>query len=87
MWQLMCAGRMDEASGSYWQVDPLRKAILSIALASAQMGMYNFEQWKYCDALLSLTGGELRLPKLTLFGWQRLQLRQAMLASGLQPVI
>jgi hypothetical protein len=50
------------------------------------MGMYNFEQWKYCDALLGLTGGELRMPKLTLFEWQRLQLRQAMMASGLQPV-
>jgi hypothetical protein len=68
------------------QVDPLRKAILSIALPSAQMGMYNFEQWKYCDELLGFSGGELRLPKLTLFGWQRAQLRQAMIASGLQPV-
>jgi len=80
------AGRMDAASELYWQMDPLRKAILSIALPSAQMGMYNFEQWKYCDELLGLTGGELRLPKLTLFGWQRAQLRQAMIASGLQPV-
>lgn len=87
MWELMVAGRMDEACEIYWQVDPLRKAILSIALPSAQMGMYNFEQWKYCDALLGFTGGELRLPKLTLFGWQRAQLRQAMIASGLQPVI
>jgi 4-hydroxy-tetrahydrodipicolinate synthase len=86
MWELMCAGRMDEATAIYWQVDPLRKAILSIALPSAMMGMYNFEQWKYCDALLGLTGGELRMPKLTLFEWQRLQLRQAMMASGLQPV-
>lgn len=86
MWELMHAGRMDEATDIYWQVDPLRKAILSIALPSAQMGMYNFEQWKYCDALLGFTGGELRLPKLTLFEWQRAQLRQAMIASGLQPV-
>ena len=86
MWELMCAGRMDEATAIYWQVDPLRKAILSIALPSAMMGMYNFEQWKYCDALRGLTGGELRMPKLTLFEWQRLQLRQAMMASGLQPV-
>ncbi len=86
MWELMCAGRMDEATAIYWQVDPLRKAILSIALPSAMMGMYNFEQWKYCDALLGLTGGELRMPKLTLFEWQRMQLRQAMMASGLQPV-
>jgi 4-hydroxy-tetrahydrodipicolinate synthase len=86
MWELMCAGRMDEATDIYWQVDPLRKAILSIALPSAQMGMYNFEQWKYCDTLLGFTGGELRMPKLTLFEWQRAQLRQAMIASGLQPV-
>lgn len=87
MFDLMQKGRMDEGCAIYWQVDPLRKAILSIALPSAQMGMYNFEQWKYCDELLGLTGGELRLPKLTLFGWQRAQLRQAMIASGLQPVV
>ncbi len=87
MWKLVCAGRMDEAAEIYWQVDPLRKAILSIALPSAQMGMYNFEQWKYLDTLLGFTGGELRMPKLTLFEWQRMQLRQALLASGLQPVI
>lgn len=29
---------------------------------------------------------DMRLPKPTLFGWQRAQLRQAMIASGLQPV-
>lgn len=86
LFSLIRDGRMDEASALYWQMDPLRKAILSIALPSAQMGMYNFEQWKYCDELLGFTGGELRLPKLTLFGWQRAQLRQAMLASGLSPV-
>ncbi len=86
MFECIRAGRMEEASAIYWQTDPLRKAILSIALPSAQMGMYNFDQWKYCDELVGLTGGELRLPKLTLFDWQRAQLRQAMIATGLQPV-
>jgi 4-hydroxy-tetrahydrodipicolinate synthase len=79
-------GRMDEASELYWRMDPLRKAILSIALPSAHMGMYNFDQWKYCDELVGLTGGEMRMPKLTLFPWQRAQLREAMIASGLKPV-
>lgn len=87
MFQLIEEGRMDEAAAIYWQIDPLRKAVLSIALPSAAMGMYNFEQWKYCDELLGFTGGELRMPKLTLFGWQRAQLRQAMIASGLQPKV
>ncbi|MBM5812577.1 MAG: dihydrodipicolinate synthase family protein [Gammaproteobacteria bacterium] len=87
MFRLIEDGRMDEAAALYWQMDPLRKAVLSIALPSAAMGMYNFEQWKYCDELLGFTGGELRMPKLTLFGWQRAQLRQAMLAAGLQPKV
>lgn len=86
MFEHLRAGNLDEAADLYWRMDPLRKAVLSIALLSANMGMYNFEQWKYCDALLGLTGGELRLPKLTLFGWQRDMLRNAMIASGLQPV-
>jgi 4-hydroxy-tetrahydrodipicolinate synthase len=77
-------GRMDEASELYWRMDPLRKAILSIALPSAHMGMYNFDQWKYLDGLLGLTGGELRMPKLTLFDWQKAQLRQALAVTGLQ---
>jgi 4-hydroxy-tetrahydrodipicolinate synthase len=79
-------GRMDEAAELYWRMDPLRKAILSIAMPSALMGMYNFDQWKYCDELVGLTGGEMRMPKLTLFPWQRAMLREAMLASGLKPV-
>jgi hypothetical protein len=66
-------------------MDPLRKAILSIALPSANMGMYNFEQWKYLDSLLGFTGGELRMPRLMLFEWQKLQLRAALEASGLNP--
>lgn len=86
MFEHVQAGRMDEASEIYWRNDPLRKAVLSIALPSANMGMYNFEQWKYLDELFGFSGGELRMPKLTLFGWQRAQLRQAMIASGFQPV-
>ncbi|MCC7410444.1 MAG: dihydrodipicolinate synthase family protein [Gammaproteobacteria bacterium] len=85
MFNCLREGRMDEASAIYWRMDPLRKAILAIALPSAQMGMYNFDQWKYLDGLLGFTGGELRMPKLSFFGWQREQLRMALLASGLQP--
>lgn len=86
LFDLIREGRMDEASALYWKMDPLRKAVLSIALPSANMGMYNFDQWKYCDALLGLTGGELRLPKLSLFPWQKQQLEEAMLAVGLLPL-
>jgi 4-hydroxy-tetrahydrodipicolinate synthase len=85
LFNLIRDGRMDEAGDLYWRMDPLRKAILSIALPSANMGMYNFDQWKYLDSLLGLTGGELRMPRLTLFPWQKLQLQAALEASGLKP--
>ncbi len=86
MFKLIRAGRMDEAGALYWQTDPIRKAILSIAMPSALMGMYNFDQWKYCDELFGLTGGEMRMPKMIIHPWQKHQLREAMLASGFQPV-
>lgn len=79
-------GSMDEAGELYWRMDPLRKAILSIAMPSALMGMYNFDQWKFLDSLLGFTGGEMRMPKMMLFPWQKMQLQAALAASGLQPV-
>ena len=33
-----------------------------------------------------MTGGELRMPRLTLFAHDRARLRGAMIASGLKPV-
>jgi 4-hydroxy-tetrahydrodipicolinate synthase len=86
MFKLIQAGRMDEANALYWQSDPLRKVIMSIALPSAMMGMYNFDQWKYCDELFGFTGGEMRMPKLMLYPWQKQMLVQAMMASGFTPV-
>lgn len=84
--KLIQQGRMEEASALYWRTDPLRKAIMSIAMPSAMMGMYNLEQWKYCDELFGFTGGELRMPKMMLYPWQKQLLRQAMMASGFTPV-
>jgi 4-hydroxy-tetrahydrodipicolinate synthase len=86
LFDLIRSGKMDEASELYWRMDPLRKTILGIAMPSAHMGMYNFDQWKYCDELLGFTGGELRMPKMMLYPHQKLQLRAAMIASGLTPV-
>lgn len=83
LFSLIQEGKMDEAMQLYWRMDPMRKATLSVAIPSANMGLYNFEQWKYCEGLLGMTGGELRMPKLTLFSWQKELLRNAMLASGL----
>ncbi len=74
---------MDEAMELYWRNDPIRKAVLSIAMPSAHMGLYNFQQWKYCEGLVGMTGGELRMPKLALFAHERELLRGAMIAAGL----
>ncbi|MBI5443105.1 MAG: dihydrodipicolinate synthase family protein [Deltaproteobacteria bacterium] len=84
LFHLFQEGRMDEAMELYWQLDPLRKTILQITLPTAAMGLYNFQQWKYCEELVGMTGGELRHPKLTLFWYDRERLRQAMLATGMK---
>lgn len=86
LFNLIKEDRMKEAMELYWRMDPLRKTILSIALPSAHLGLYNFQQWKYCEELLGMTGGELRMPRLTLFAHDRARLRGAMIASGLKPV-
>ncbi len=84
LFNLIQDGQMDAAMELYWEMDPLRKAVVGLAVASASMGLYNFQQWKYAEGLVGMTGGELRMPKLTFFEHQQQQLRQAMLASGLQ---
>ncbi|NOX52701.1 MAG: hypothetical protein GXP16_19525, partial [Gammaproteobacteria bacterium] len=86
MFNLIREGSMDEANALYWQSDPLRKAIMSIAMPSALLGMYNFDQWKYCDELFGLTGGEMRMPKMMLHPPQKQMLTQAMIAAGFKPV-
>lgn len=84
LFNLYQAGKMDEAMTLYWQIDPVRKVINQLGIASAGMGLYNFQQWKYGEGLVGMTGGELPMPKLTLFPHQKEQLRQGMIASGMK---
>ena len=86
LFNLIQDDRMDEAMALYWQIDPLRKTIMQITIPTAGMGLYNFQQWKYCEELVGMAGGELRHPKLTLFWYDRERIRQAMLASGMKLV-
>ena len=66
-------------------IEWLRTWHWAVALPDAHGGVLGAGVGSATGALLGFTGGELRMPKLTLFGWQRAQLRQAMIASGLQP--
>ncbi len=85
LFNLLQEGKMDQAMELYWRNDPIRKVVLSIAMPSAMMGLYNFQQWKYSEGLVGMTGGELRMPKLQLFAHDRARLQGAMQAAGLIP--
>jgi len=84
MFNLFQDGKMDDAMELYWQIDPVRKVVNQLGIASAMMGLYNFQQWKYGDELVGMAGGELPMPRLLLFTHQKMQLRQAMIACGMK---
>jgi len=54
---------MDEAMELYWKIDPLRKFFIHSVITTLPLtGLYNFQQWKYMEGLLGMTGGEMRMP-------------------------
>ena len=85
LFNLIQDDKMSEAMELYWKMDPLRKTIMQLTVTTMQMGgLYNFQQWKYGEELVGMTGGEMRMPKLELFRFDRERIRQAMLASGMK---
>jgi len=78
---------MDEAMELYWKIDPLRKFFIHSVITTLPLtGLYNFQQWKYMDGLVGMTGGEMKTPKMKFFARDREMTKHAMLASGLKLV-
>jgi 4-hydroxy-tetrahydrodipicolinate synthase len=87
LFHLIQEGRMDEAMELYWKMDPLRKFFIhSVQTTLPLTGLYNFQQWKYMEGLVGMTGGEMRMPKIEFFARDREMTRKVMLASGLKLV-
>lgn len=85
MFALMQEGKIDEAMELYWKSDPLRKYFLhSVMTILIATGIYNYQQWKYMEGLVGMTGGELRLPKIEFFARDKQMAKMAMLAAGLK---
>ena len=85
LFNLIQEGKMDEAMQLYWTIDPLRKFFIhSVQTIVPLTGLYNFQQWKYMEGLVGMTGGEMRMPKISFFARDKELTRNAMLASGLR---
>lgn len=86
MFNLFQQGKMDEGMALYWRNDPLRKLVHGFAMSTVPMGIYNFQQWKYSEELVGMTGGEMRAPKLELYRHQKDMIRQTMIRCGFKVV-
>ena len=68
LFNLIQEGKMDEAMELYWKNDSIRKLLYySVQTTLPLTGLYNFQQWKYMEGLVGMTGGEMRMPKIESF--------------------
>ena len=87
LFNLIQEGKMDAAMALYWKIDPLRKFFIhSVQTTLPLTGLYNFQQMKYMEGLVGMTGGEMRMPKIELFARDKEMTKRAMVASGLRLV-
>jgi dihydrodipicolinate synthase/N-acetylneuraminate lyase len=80
---LLQAGKTEEAMAIYWQVHPIRQA--DAALATQYMpgaGIVHRQLWKYQYWLNGFNGGPIRQPQLRLKTSQMKAMRAALEASG-----
>jgi hypothetical protein len=45
-------------------------------------GQYNFQQWKYVEGLVGMTGGEMRMLKIECFEHDKARTREAIACLG-----
>ncbi len=87
LFNLVQEGKLGEAMALYWKIDPLRKFIItSVQTTLPLTGLYNWQQYKYMEGLVGMTGGELRFPKIGFWEQDKQMTKRAMLASGLRLV-
>ncbi|MEW5736211.1 MAG: dihydrodipicolinate synthase family protein [Thermodesulfobacteriota bacterium] len=80
---LMAAGRFDEAMDIHWKLYPSMKIIEQLVEYTVYEGNYNVMHWKYFGWLAGMNGGPMTLPISRLYEHQKMMIRQARLLAGL----
>jgi len=80
---LIQAGDYDEATRSWYAIDPARKAVASVPMTSA--GLINRTLWKYHGWLQGYNGGPLRHPTARIYAKDMAALRRGLQLAGLDP--
>lgn len=83
VYKLIQAGRFDEATAIFYQLDAARKAFGSVPQAGN--GLINRMMWKYEGWLQGYNGGPLRHPTARVYSRDMVALRRGQEASGLNP--
>lgn len=83
IFNLIQAGRHEEATQLWYQMDPARKAFASVPVASN--GLINRVIWKYQSWLQGYNGGPIPHPTPRIYARDMIALRRGLEAAGLAP--
>lgn len=81
--KLIQAGKYDEATALYYQLEPMRKAVAAIGFGGHALS--NRLMWKYQSWLQGYNGGPIRHPTARVHGRDMQVLRNATQAAGMNP--
>ena len=78
------SGDVREAQEIYWRITPARLAFTQLILPTLNLGLYNYNLWKYAQWLTGGSGGYVRVPCMKYYEHDKRMLVDAMLASGIK---
>lgn len=84
MFDLLQAGKLDDAMELYWRVHPARQANAQLAGYVQGAGLIHRMLWKYQYWLNGFNGGPIRAPHMRLMESQRALARSALVRSGIR---
>jgi 4-hydroxy-tetrahydrodipicolinate synthase len=85
VFNLLRAGKYDDASEIYWQLHPARKTKANLAPAMHGGAFINRQAWKFQGWLQGYNGGPLRQPTQRIHDHQMTALRKGLIDAGLAP--
>lgn len=85
VFNLLRAGKFDEASEIYWRMHPARKVKGALAPMMHGGASINRQAWKFQGWLQGYNGGPLRMPTQRIHDQQMNALRKASIDAGLNP--
>ncbi len=82
---LLLAGRMDEAMKLYWEMTPARDTFEDLVMPTVLTGNYNIMHWKYMGWLTGMNGGPMTLPTARLYERDKIRFKDGLVRSGIAP--